>query len=81
MERTLRTGLLVCFVFGCALPHHIITAFYVITLVATIYRTGEPVMGFPKKLSRMQGFLNRNQRDIVVKAQRGDVEEHFVTSA
>ena len=38
-------------------------------------------MGFPKKLSRMQGFLNRNHRDIVVKAQRGDVEEHFVTSA
>jgi hypothetical protein len=68
MERTLRTGLLVCFVFGCALPHHIITAFYVITLIATIYRTGEPAISFPKRLSRMQGLLGKNHGQIVVKA-------------
>jgi hypothetical protein len=40
-------------------------------------------MSFFKKASRMQGFLNRNHRDIVVKAQRGDVEQHcaFVIKA
>ena len=34
-------------------------------------------MSLFKKTSRMQGFLNKNHRDIVVKAQRGDVEQHL----
>ena len=50
---------------------------HVVTLIAIAPRTSKPVMGLFKKASRMQGFLGKNHRDIVIKAQRGDVEEHL----
>jgi hypothetical protein len=34
-------------------------------------------MSLFKKAPRMQGFLRKNHREIVIKAQRGDVEEHL----
>ena len=48
----------------------------VVALIAVAHRTGKPVMSLSKKASRMQGFLSENHRDIVIKTQRENIEEH-----
>src|SRR5712675_2317498 len=47
--RTLYTRLLIGCVFEHALPHHhVVSVFHIVALIATAYRTGEPVIGLSK---------------------------------
>jgi hypothetical protein len=55
----------------------VIAASHVVTQQATSQRTGVPVIGGIKNSFRISLFLSKNHRDIVVEAQRGNVEEHF----
>jgi hypothetical protein len=49
----------------------------VITLITMAHRTGKPVVGLFKKAPRMQGLLDEEHRDIVIKTQWGNAEEHL----
>jgi len=55
----------------------VVAAAHVITQEATSYRTGVPVMRGIKNAFRISLFQSKNHRNIVVKAQGGDVEEHM----
>ena len=50
---------------------------HIVTQQATSYRTGIPVIGGIKNSFWISPLLSKNHRDIVVEAQRGDVEKHF----
>ena len=50
---------------------------HVVTQEATSYRTGIPVIGGVKNSFRISLLLSKHHRDVVVKAQRGDVEQHL----
>ena len=50
---------------------------HIVTQQATSYRTGIPVIGGIKNSFWISPLLSKNHRDIVVEAQRGDVEKHL----
>ena len=55
----------------------VVSAAHVVPQEATSYRTGVPVTGGVKNSFRISLLLSKQHRDIVVEAQRGDVEQHF----
>ena len=55
----------------------VVAAARVVTQEATSYRTGVPVIGRIKNSFRISLLLGQNHRDVVVEAQRGDVEKHL----
>ena len=75
-QRTVSTWFVGC-VFERAISHHIVAMCHVVPLITTVYRTGEPLIDLFQKTSWVQGLLHENHRAIVVKAQRGNIEEHL----
>ncbi len=75
-QRTVSTRFVRC-IFERAIPHHIVAMRHVVPLITTVYRTGEPLIDLFQKTSWVQGLLHENHRAIVVKAQRGNIEEHL----
>jgi len=57
----------------------VVAATHVVTQEATSYRTGIPVVGRIKNSFGISLLLVQNHRDVVVKTQRGDVEQHLTS--
>jgi hypothetical protein len=55
----------------------VVTAVHVVTQEATSYRTGVPLLGVSKNSFRISLLLSKNHWDIVVKADGGNIEQHF----
>jgi hypothetical protein len=55
----------------------VVAAAHVVTQEATSYRTGVPVIGRSKNAFRISLFLSKSHRNIVVKAQGKNIEEHL----
>ena len=57
-----------------------VAAVHVVTQEAASDRAGVPVIGGIKNAFWISLLLGQNHRDVVIEAQRGDVEEHFAPS-
>ena len=55
----------------------VVATAHILTQEATSYRTGVPVMGRIKNSFRISLLLSKHHRNIVIEAQRGDVEQHL----
>ena len=54
----------------------VVAAVHVVAQKATSYRTGVTVIGRIKKSFRISLLLGQNHRNVVVEAQRRNIEEH-----
>jgi len=76
VKRALRTWLLVRCVVQFAMNQSVVAVSHVIALITIAHRTSKPVVSLFKKAPRMHGLLDEEHRDIVIKTQWGNSEEH-----
>ena len=60
-----------------AMNQSVVAVSHVIALITIADRTGKPVVSLFKKAPRVQGLLDGEHRDIVIKTQWGNSEEHL----
>lgn|SRR5215472_574809 len=59
-----------------AMNQSVVAVSHVIALITAAHRTSKPVKGLFQKAPRMHGLLDEEHRDIVIKTEWGNSEEH-----